>query len=95
MITITQGNMEDVKLILNIDELEKIPTTHFKDVATNIKESNIKCAICQDEHRDNDEVRCLPCNHVLHKDCVDQWLTNHSHKCPCCRHPAGTHTTKD
>ncbi len=88
-------NMEDVKLILSPEELAKIPEVNFKDLPENIKESNVKCSICQDEHRDNDAVRQLPCSHVLHKDCVDQWLTEHSHKCPCCRAPAGNHTTKN
>ncbi len=87
--------MEDVKLILSEEELNKIPVSNFKDIPANIKEQNLKCTICQDEHRDNDEVRHLCCNHVLHKDCVDEWLTNHSYKCPCCRHPAGNHTTKN
>lgn len=47
------------------------------------------CSICLNEYEDADVVsksyndKCL---HIFHKDCIVEWLLNHS-DCPCCRHP--------
>jgi hypothetical protein len=86
--------MEDVKLVVPENELNNIPTKTFKDIETEIKDKNNKCTICQDEFRDNDTVRNLACEHIFHTDCVDNWLTQHSHKCPCCRKEAKTYNAK-
>ncbi|KAL3216710.1 hypothetical protein MRX96_032856 [Rhipicephalus microplus] len=48
-------------------------------------EDNIeKCTICLSEFEDNEEVRRLPCMHLFHIVCVDQWLTTNK-RCPICR----------
>lgn len=38
------------------------------------------CAICLEEFREGMVVRHLPCHHIYHKKCIDQWLTHNS----CC-----------
>ena len=86
--------MEDIKLVVSEDELLNIPTKIFKDLDSDIKSKNEKCTICQDEYRDNDTIRLLSCEHIFHTDCVDNWLTQHSHKCPCCRKEATTYIAK-
>ncbi|RWS10864.1 E3 ubiquitin-protein ligase Arkadia-like protein [Dinothrombium tinctorium] len=43
-----------------------------------------KCTICLCEFEDNEEVRRLPCMHLFHVECVDQWLTTNK-RCPICR----------
>ncbi|XP_075747877.1 E3 ubiquitin-protein ligase ARK2C-like [Rhipicephalus microplus] len=48
-------------------------------------EDNVeKCTICLSELEDNEEVRRLPCMHLFHIVCVDQWLTTNK-RCPICR----------
>mmetsp|Transcript_54329 Transcript_54329/g.101864 ORF Transcript_54329/g.101864 Transcript_54329/m.101864 type:complete len:228 (+) Transcript_54329:34-717(+) len=42
------------------------------------------CAICLDSFQVGDSVRILPCFHMFHKACVDQWLTS-SQLCPICK----------
>ncbi len=87
-----QVNMEDVKMILTTEELNNVGSSNFKDLDDKIKQSNEACTICQEEFRDNDEIRILSCDHVFHLDCIDPWLTKHSHTCPSCRKPAGKAT---
>lgn len=43
------------------------------------------CAICVDEFQEGIEVRVLPCDHVFHPKCIDEWLGHHSSLCPLCK----------
>ncbi|XP_041356123.1 uncharacterized protein LOC121373517 [Gigantopelta aegis] len=43
-----------------------------------------KCTICLCEFEDGEDVRRLPCMHLFHIECVDQWLSTNK-KCPICR----------
>ena len=40
--------------------------------------------MCICDYEDNDRLRVLPCSHVFHADCVDQWLAVNA-TCPLCR----------
>ncbi|XP_037092940.1 E3 ubiquitin-protein ligase RNF165-like [Pollicipes pollicipes] len=53
-----------------------------------------KCTICLSEFEDGECVRRLPCMHLYHIDCVDQWLAT-SRRCPICRVDIEAHLTKD
>ncbi|KAI3860052.1 hypothetical protein MKX03_003127 [Papaver bracteatum] len=57
----------------------------FKKVHNNIKGTVIECAVCLSEFVDKDMLRLLPCNHVFHPQCTDNWFVSHS-TCPLCRH---------
>ncbi|TVU48982.1 hypothetical protein EJB05_00271, partial [Eragrostis curvula] len=44
-----------------------------------------RCAVCQADYADGDELRMLPdCQHAFHRGCVDQWLRRRP-TCPVCR----------
>ncbi|XP_063953191.1 E3 ubiquitin-protein ligase arkadia-C-like isoform X2 [Lytechinus pictus] len=43
-----------------------------------------KCTICLSFFEDEEEVRRLPCMHLFHEECVDQWLVTNK-RCPICR----------
>jgi len=43
-----------------------------------------ECCICLAKYKDKEEVRQLPCSHVFHLECVDQWLKIIS-CCPLCK----------
>ena len=47
-----------------------------------VKTGNSTCAICTDEFVKNQLVRVLPCGHLFHRGCVDEWLVQRSRTCP-------------
>lgn len=53
-----------------------------------------KCTICLCQFEVENDVRRLPCMHLFHLDCVDQWLVTNKH-CPICRVDIETHLNKD
>ena len=77
--------MEDVKLTVSREDLDNIPIITYKELSDIVKEKNCKCSICQDNFSGEDKIKNLICDHVYHHDCIDEWLFNHSHKCPCCK----------
>ena len=40
-----------------------------------------RCGICLHGYRAFQHIRTLPCQHLFHRDCIDNWLGNHS-TCP-------------
>jgi len=53
-----------------------------------VNEEHIKsesdCSVCQDKFSVGEKVKCLPCRHMFHKDCIEPWLKLHN-ACPVCR----------
>ncbi|CAN6877379.1 unnamed protein product [Brassica oleracea] len=48
------------------------------------KDDDVKCSICQEEYVDGDEVGTLPCQHIYHVSCAQQWLRM-KNWCPICK----------
>mmetsp|Transcript_34702 Transcript_34702/g.51818 ORF Transcript_34702/g.51818 Transcript_34702/m.51818 type:complete len:86 (+) Transcript_34702:3-260(+) len=46
--------------------------------------SQLKCMICLGDFAIGDECRRLPCRHVFHTSCVDEWLRRCT-DCPICK----------
>ena len=44
-----------------------------------------KCVICMENYKENDEVETLPCFHIFHKNCIEQWFNNNNNNCPICK----------
>ncbi|KAG0125271.1 hypothetical protein HOY82DRAFT_154467 [Tuber indicum] len=45
-----------------------------------------RCLICLGDYEDGEQCRQLTkCQHVFHKDCIDEWLTTGRNSCPLCR----------
>jgi len=42
------------------------------------------CPVCVEDYQKKDELKCLPCGHYHHKECLDRWLMV-GHKCPVCK----------
>ena len=87
--------MENVKLVMTKEDIVNLfPTTKYTEIKPEIKVKNERCIVCQEHFNDSDECRQLNCEHVYHLACIDEWLENHSYKCPCCRTDAGPHQPK-
>lgn len=66
---------------LGADETRKLPIRKFREGEEKIE----RCAICVDDFKDGDMLRVLPCEHAFHRECIDEWLVNHSAVCPLCK----------
>jgi len=49
-----------------------------------------ECAICLEEFQVNEGVANLPCNHLFHIACVQEWFKNNT-TCPICRNNLCAH----
>ena len=47
---------------------------------------SIRCVICMTDFVVGDPIRFLPCMHIYHKDCIEDWLVR-SFTCPSCMEP--------
>lgn len=45
-----------------------------------------RCVICMMDFVYRDPIRFLPCMHIYHMDCIDDWLMR-SFTCPSCMEP--------
>jgi hypothetical protein len=43
-----------------------------------------KCDICSQKYDSDSIIGRLPCSHIFHSDCIDEWLKNHQ-SCPVCK----------
>ncbi|KAK9156373.1 hypothetical protein Sjap_003853 [Stephania japonica] len=79
------------------DQISRLPSWRYKEIDTKLEhgddahcksdsedESSECCSICLAKYRDKEEVRQLPCSHLFHLMCVDQWLRIIS-CCPLCK----------
>ena len=80
-----QGHVESIELRAQVplgrDGVEKFPKREY---AGNDKERDTNCCICSEDFKSGQEVRELPCQHLFHPSCIDEWM-NHSLVCPLCR----------
>lgn len=72
-----QAMMEDVVVTIDPDEYGTYVTTNAEDV------NDQACSICQMDMAGM-ETSHLACGHNFHSDCIFDWLTGNSIKCPTC-----------
>ncbi|KAF5730450.1 E3 ubiquitin-protein ligase [Tripterygium wilfordii] len=75
------------------DQISGLPSWRYTEVNTKLELDNDigssstddpECCICLAKYREKEEVRQLPCSHIFHLKCVDQWLKIIS-CCPLCK----------
>lgn len=47
------------------------------------------CTVCQCDCVGGDTLIQLPCSHCYHEDCISQWLSGYSKRCPVCKAEVG------
>jgi len=68
------------------ETIEALPTrTYTAAAGAECAAIGSNCQICLEDFREGDELRTLPCFHLFHAKCVDEWLKINS-ICPTCRH---------
>lgn len=80
---------EDYELLLMLDksvapktvEEEKLASFTARTVDSS-PEFKDRCAVCMCDYEEGENVLVLPCKHMFHKDCIEQWLTKSSKNCP-------------
>lgn len=45
----------------------------------------LSCHVCKCEYVVGDRLRQLPCQHIFHKACIDEWIGRYHATCPICR----------
>lgn len=53
-------------------------------VGPRVEQDDGCCPVCLEPSTTGEEVRKLPCGHMLHRECCEAWLTN-ADTCPTCR----------
>lgn len=80
------------------DTIERFTFPHkykrVKRAMDELEDTTEKCTICLSEFEDSEDVRRLPCMHLFHVECVDQWLSSNK-RCPICRVDIETNLNKD
>jgi hypothetical protein len=83
---------EDYEYLSRLDELIKKKTVN--DILLNKFKKELvseeifqrlqgeACGICLESYTLNTYIKHLPCKHIFHSDCIDEWLKNQSHCCP-------------
>ena len=82
------GNLQDVAVGLDPNDLDKLNSGLYKDLIQSNKNKLDMCSICFEQFNDDEECRELKCNHMFHQKCVDTWLEEHV-TCPVCREETG------
>ncbi|KAK6280107.1 hypothetical protein POUND7_020374 [Theobroma cacao] len=84
-----EDELEGMALELSMQEaLKPLPT--MKESIQALKKVKVEgdtaqeCMICMEQLSSRIEVTSMPCSHLFHGDCIQEWL-NTSHKCPLCR----------
>lgn len=84
---IVGNNSEDVILPMTEDAINKLEVKKYVEIIDPNKSD--ECTICRENFDDTCSVTILPCKHIFHKDCIEEWLKNYHHKCPVCRQDCG------
>jgi len=77
-------DLEDVRVTVPPAVVKNFPVTHYNSSAAH-NDADAKCAICQVEYAEGEELMKLPCQHSFHSECASEWLTSYSKNCPMCK----------
>ena len=73
---------------LGQEQIRALPETAYRQRAPG-DEGKETCSICVHEIVNGVSIKTLPCNHIFHSECIDEWLGEHSSFCPLCKIDVG------
>ncbi|KPP59249.1 RING finger protein 11-like, partial [Scleropages formosus] len=77
---------EQVRIAQRIGLIQHLPKGLY-DAGRDGSEKKIReCVICMMDFVYGEPIRFLPCMHIYHMDCIDDWLMR-SFTCPSCMEP--------
>ncbi|KAJ1929494.1 hypothetical protein IWQ60_001106 [Tieghemiomyces parasiticus] len=76
----------DIKQAPDQQAHDIVPMAKLDKVCGNPDTTTETCPICLDDIERGQLVRQLPCNHVYHVECIDEWLTEKASVCPTCKY---------
>ncbi|CAB1331922.1 unnamed protein product, partial [Coregonus sp. 'balchen'] len=75
------------RFVVHHQQLPVYHPTPMYDAGRDGSEKKIReCVICMMDFVYGDPIRFLPCMHIYHMDCIDDWLMR-SFTCPSCMEP--------
>ena len=74
-----EGGSENYEMPI-LQPRERVVREYNPEVETN----TTRCTICMDDFNTGDSMEVLPCDHMFHSACIEQWLTKNC-VCPVCR----------
>ena len=76
--------LEDVKVVAPKRAIDNLETKIVSE--EDLKNAPDKmCTICQCEFEKGEKTKRLPCGHLFHAECADEWLGKYSKSCPVCK----------
>ncbi len=69
---------------LGQEQARALPETAYHQVTPG-EEGKETCSICVDEFVNGVSIKTLPCNHIFHSECINEWLGSYSSLCPLCK----------
>jgi hypothetical protein len=73
-------------------DIASLPTSRLTEAdVTRLPEDRRSCCICMEEFKAGDCMKRLPCLHIYHQNCVDEWLRSNG-SCPICKHAVGNNS---
>ena len=64
--------------------LNQLILTKIEDI-NKLNDENKKCVICLEDFKNNDKSIYLPCFHLFHEKCINNWFNMNKGFCPFCR----------
>lgn len=77
-----QGTLTRWKALVPKRPSPRLQKPHPADLS---RQEETSCSICTEDFADGAELRKLPCGHLYHPSCIDQWLREFNVTCPLCR----------
>jgi E3 ubiquitin-protein ligase RNF11 len=80
--TASMGEDEQIRTAQRLGLIQHLPSGSYDG-----SKKSRECVICMNEFIVGDMVRYLPCLHIYHTVCIDDWLMRGSFTCPSCMEP--------